>query len=139
MIYINRNPFVIRNALNPMQNIKTYQGISTNRLEQMENRLKDDIISEMESNNGMVLVHEEREGQLVPVWLAPQHIQTSREVFETLAEQGFHVSYVRIPISPEQAPEDRYIDEYVKVLKSSSLEDSLIFNCGIGVGRSNWI
>lgn len=60
-----------------------------------------------------------------------EFIQTTRQVFESLKEEGFRVNYVRIPISPEQAPDDRYIDEYLKVIKSTQPQDFLIFNCGI--------
>lgn len=60
MIYLNRKPFVIRDAKNPLKNINTYHGIMTNRLEQMEERLKEDIIREQHRWNGLVLVHEER-------------------------------------------------------------------------------
>ncbi|KAI8912645.1 inositol hexakisphosphate-domain-containing protein [Gorgonomyces haynaldii] len=140
MIYINRKPFVIRDSKNPLQNVKTYQGISALRLEQMETRLKEDILQECKQFNGLILVHEEQErGVITPVWTAPCELQTSREVFESLVRDGFCVKYIRIPISPEQAPEDRYIDEYLQVIKSCNVSDSLIFNCGMGLGRTTFV
>lgn len=60
MIYLNRKPFVIRDSKQPLKNINTYHGIWTSRLEQMEERLKEDIIRELHRWNGLVLVHEER-------------------------------------------------------------------------------
>ncbi len=42
-----------------MENIKRYQGISASRLEQMEARLKEDILAEARKNDGLILVHDE--------------------------------------------------------------------------------
>ncbi|KAJ3362184.1 hypothetical protein HDU91_003541 [Kappamyces sp. JEL0680] len=59
MIFLNRKPFVIRDAKSPLKNINTYHGILTKRLEQVEERLKEDIMREQHRWNGLVLVHEE--------------------------------------------------------------------------------
>jgi protein-tyrosine phosphatase len=103
----------------------------------MEARLKEDILREASRCNNLLLVHDEIEnGYVVPSWVAIDDIKTTREVFENLIQNNYRVSYVRIPISPEQAPEDRYLDEFVKVIKESNIQDPLVFNCGMGVGRS---
>ena len=65
--------------------------------------------------------------------MAIEHIQTPRQVFESLKEEGYRVDYERIPIAPEQAPEDRYIDEFLQKITSRSTICPLIFNCGIGI------
>lgn len=52
-------PFVLRDAEIPKQNLRTYTGISSDRLEQLEGRLKKDIVNEAEHCNGLVLVHDE--------------------------------------------------------------------------------
>jgi hypothetical protein len=57
-------------------------------------------------------------------------------VFEQFQKENYRLTYFRIPISPEQAPEDNYFDEYVRVIKSLDPVDPLIFNCGMGVVRS---
>jgi hypothetical protein len=59
MIYINQTPFVLRDEDQPLENIRRYQGINSNRLEQVEARLKEDILSEARKNDGLVLVHDE--------------------------------------------------------------------------------
>ena len=59
MIYLNGKPFVLREEENPFINIKTYQGIRSSRLEQMEERLREDILRESIKTNGLFLVHEE--------------------------------------------------------------------------------
>ncbi|TPX58470.1 hypothetical protein SpCBS45565_g07990 [Spizellomyces sp. 'palustris'] len=139
IIYLNRKPFVIRDIEHPLTNIRFVQGISASRLEQMESRLKEDIEKEAARFGGLLLVHDELEpGRVVPTWMAIDHIQTSREVFESFVTSGFRIRYFRIPVSPEQAPEDRYIDEYVQAIKDTVKEDALIFNCGMGVGRTTF-
>ncbi|KAJ8323879.1 hypothetical protein O5D80_007110 [Batrachochytrium dendrobatidis] len=139
LIYLNRKPFVIRDAGKPTQNIKTYHGINSSRLEQVEARLKEDILREELRWHGLVLVHEESSGgQVFPSWMAVESLQTPREVFEDLVKDDYRVSYIRIPVSPEQAPDDRYIDEYVRVIRNTHINENLVFNCGMGVGRTTF-
>ena len=139
MIYINRKPFVIRDATNPTKNIKSYQGISAARLEQVEDRLKEDVFIEEHRSNGLLLVHEEtHKHQVFPSWIAIDKLETPRQVFEGFIKAGFKVQYVRIPISPEQAPEDQYIDGFVESMRNASSNDPLVFNCGMGVGRTTF-
>ena len=59
MIYIGGKPFVLRDADTPKQNIRRYAGISADRLEQMETRLRDDVVTEAQRCNGLILVHDE--------------------------------------------------------------------------------
>lgn len=58
------DPFVLRDAEAPMQNLRTYAGISSDRLEQMETRLKEDILNEAKKCDGLILVHDEL-GELI--------------------------------------------------------------------------
>ena len=44
MIYINGRPFVLREDERPFKNMQEYNGIDVRRLEQMELRLKNDIL-----------------------------------------------------------------------------------------------
>jgi protein-tyrosine phosphatase len=138
MIYINRRPFVLRDGDNPLKNIRRYQGINSARLEQMETRLKEDILKEVIKCNGLLLVHDEIDNNVVPFWTAVDSVMTTLEVFQDLKEQGYKVEYVRIPISPEQAPDDRYLDEFVHIIKKCSLQQALVFNCGMGVSRTTF-
>lgn len=60
IIYVNDTPFVLRDLASPFVNIKSYTGISANRLESVENRLKADILAEAQRNHGLLLVHDEQ-------------------------------------------------------------------------------
>lgn len=44
VIYINGRPFVLREDERPFKNLQEYTGIDVHRLEQMELRLKNDIL-----------------------------------------------------------------------------------------------
>lgn len=89
LIYINRKPFVIRDIHSPYENIKTYQGISAERLEAMEDRLKLDVKKELAKWNNLILVHEEVEqGKIVPMWTAVTDLQTPKELFNGLNSKG---------------------------------------------------
>ncbi|KAI9144841.1 inositol hexakisphosphate-domain-containing protein [Paraphysoderma sedebokerense] len=139
IIYLNGRPYCLRDEQFPLQNLKTYAGISSARLEQMEQRLKDDIIKESKKYNGLLLVHDElEEGKVIPCWVAADEVQTPREVIESFQEKGYRVKYARIPISPEQAPEDQYLDEYVNIIKSTPSSDSIVVTCGMGGGRTTF-
>lgn len=59
IIYINGRPFVLRHEDNPKQNIRAYAGINGKRVEQMEDRLVEDVWKETEKANGLFMVHHE--------------------------------------------------------------------------------
>lgn len=134
-------PFVLRDSDTPLSNIKRYAGINSSRLEAMEDRLKDDVVNEAKQFGGLLLVHDELHAndiRVVPTWTAVDEIQTPREIFDGFRKLGYNIEYVRIPISPEQAPDDKYLDEYIKVIRSTRPENALVFNCGMGVGRTTF-
>ncbi|OZJ03826.1 hypothetical protein BZG36_03823 [Bifiguratus adelaidae] len=137
LAYINGYPYVLRDQSTPLENIRAYWGIEARRLEAMEQRLKIDIEKEARRNGGLLLVHQELvDGSIVPCWIAADVVCTPREVFQQFKDEGYRVEYFRIPISPEQAPEDHYLDEYVNIIRSLDPADLLIFNCGMGVVRT---
>ncbi|CAO3589334.1 unnamed protein product [Absidia cylindrospora] len=133
LVYLNGCPYVLREYANPMQNMNMFWGINTNRLEKVEERLKADVIKEADAMDGLILAHQElSDGTVVPCYLAADKVQTPSEVFQEFQQKGYHIKYFRIPISPEQGPEDNYFDEYVRVIKTLKPTEPLIFNCGIG-------
>lgn len=140
LIYINGRPFVLRDRESPFENIRSYAGISATRLEQMEKRLKADIVEEAARNNGILLVHDEvEEHTIVPCLTAIEEVRTTAEVFADMKLAGFNVDYSRVPISSEQAPTDAFIDEYVRIFQAMPCsQHAIIFSCGIGVGRTTF-
>ncbi|KAG2199112.1 hypothetical protein INT46_010520 [Mucor plumbeus] len=137
LIYLNGHPYVLRDYADPLQNMVSFLGINASRLEKLEERLKRDVVKEAKNMGGLILVHQELiDGTIVPCFIAADQVQTPRELFEEFQQHGYRLKYFRIPISPEQAPEDNYFDEYVRVIKSLDPTDPLIFNCGMGAVRT---
>ncbi|KAI8886446.1 hypothetical protein K501DRAFT_177643 [Backusella circina FSU 941] len=137
LVYLNGTPYVLREYADPLQNMSAFLGINSVRLEKVEERLKADVLKEAKSLGGLLLVHQElSDGTIVPCYIAADKIQTPKEVFQEFQAQGYRLRYFRIPISPEQAPEDNYFDEYINVIRSLEPTDPLIFNCGIGAVRT---
>ena len=58
LIYINNRPFVLREMEHPLSNMGTYSGLSSSRLQDMETRLKEDVLKEAKEH-GNILVHDE--------------------------------------------------------------------------------
>ncbi|KAJ3335694.1 hypothetical protein HDU93_004652 [Gonapodya sp. JEL0774] len=139
LVYLNGKPFCLRSSQSPLVNLSTFSGISSARLEHLELRLKADILREAQLRGGVVLAHDEVEpGKVVPSWIAASEVKTPREVFDGFREQGWRVKYVRVPMSPEKAPGDDTLDGYISALKDARLEDPIMFNCGVGAGRTTF-
>lgn len=50
---------MLREYANPMHNIGSFVGISSSRLEMVEERLKADVLRECQNLGGLLLVHQE--------------------------------------------------------------------------------
>ncbi|KAG2217368.1 hypothetical protein INT45_012238 [Circinella minor] len=137
LVYINGFPYVLRDYTDPVQNMIGFRGMNSTRLENVEERLKKDVVDEINHDGGLLLVHQELpDGTLVPCYIAADEIQTPKEVFESFRKKEYRTTYYRIPITPDQSPEDNYFDEYVRVIKTLKPTDPLIFNCGMGAVRT---
>ena len=140
LIYCNGRPYVLRDATAPFRSLALSNRASN--LEDIERRLKYDILEEARRYGGMILTHDEVSGEsLVPTWVSVDEgsIKTPSELWANYKEDGWRVEYWRIPIAPETPIEDNYLDAYVTVLqKADPLTTSLVFNCGMGVVRTTF-
>eukprot|EP00835_Amoeboradix_gromovi_P005034 NODE_437_length_8620_cov_0.295857.p1 type:complete len:1033 gc:universal NODE_437_length_8620_cov_0.295857:8421-5323(-) len=136
LVYINGQPYLLRNEWEPHRKLK-YSGINTKRLEQLEYRLKCDIIEECKSNN-LLLVHEEIDGVLIPCWMAVMEIETPKEMVQFFIDQGFNLKYLRLPISPEQGFVELYVETLINAFNSQDIGDPIVINCGIGASRTTF-
>ncbi|KAI8078822.1 inositol hexakisphosphate-domain-containing protein [Halteromyces radiatus] len=137
IVYLNGYPYCLREYADPMQNMGSFSGINASRLEMVEERLRADVVKEANAMGGLLLVHQEMDdGTVVPCFIAADRVETPKEVFLYFKNDGYRLNYFRIPISPMQAPEDNYFDEYVRVIKTLEPSDPLIFNCGMGGVRT---
>jgi hypothetical protein len=65
IIFINSAPYVLRDAEHPFSNLGSFEGIAPEHLEEMEQRLKQDLIRECAVYGGKILVHDETDLQQV--------------------------------------------------------------------------
>ncbi|WOL11986.1 paladin [Canna indica] len=138
VVYINRRPFVLRDVERPFSNLE-YTGINRVRLEQMEFRLKEDILLEAARYGNKILVTDELpDGQMVDQWelVMPDSIKTPLEVYEALQNEGYLVDYERIPITDEKSPKEGDFDDLVHSISRVNLETEIVFNCQMGRGRT---
>jgi len=94
---------VLRDASNPLQSL-TLSDRATN-LEDIERRLKLDILDEARRYGGMILIHDEvSSGDIIPTWMSvdEESIRTPKEVWEDVKKDGWRVDYWRIPIAPDR-------------------------------------
>lgn len=138
VIYINGRPFVLRDAERPFSNLE-YTGINRERVEQMEFRLKEDILQEASRYGNKILVTDELpNGQMVDQWesVMSDTVKTPLEVYEELQHQGYLVDYERVPITDEKAPKEGDFDNLVRRISQVDMETEIVFNCQMGRGRT---
>eukprot|EP00884_Botryococcus_braunii_P001844 jgi/Botrbrau1/11660/Bobra.168_2s0015.2 len=151
-VYINGEPFVLREEERPFKNMKEYTGIDVDRLERMETRLKDDVLREAAcSPNGVVLVSREvladdrsvgmppSTSNIVDTYISisgPADVQTPREVYENLKREGYSVKYHRLPLTDGKAPQPSAFDAIYDGVTQADRRDPVIINCQMGGGRT---
>jgi hypothetical protein len=71
----------------------------------METQLKEDVLREIQHDQGRILLHDEVETkpgsyEIIPIWETVQDkdIMTPREMYEGAIAEGYHVNYDRVAI-----------------------------------------
>ena len=142
ILYINGRPFVLRKLEHPFGNLE-HTGISRERVENMEARLKLDVIQEViENGDGRFLLHDEDHIGLTPAWekvdISPgsTSLLTPTELYEYLRQEGYNVQCFRVPITDEQAPKLSDYDKIFNIVSSVPDDAKIIVNCQMGRGRT---
>lgn len=138
VLYINGRPFVVREADKPFANLE-YTGIDRDRVEDMEARLKADVLNEASIYNGAVMVaHEDDSFQVIEDWEAVTEVdvQTPAEVYSELIKEGYDVDFLRVPITDEKAPKGDDFESLISRCWSPPEGAALMFNCQMGRGRT---
>ncbi|XP_050236366.1 uncharacterized protein LOC126686370 [Mercurialis annua] len=138
VVYINGRPFVLRDVERPFSNLE-YTGINRSRVEEMEARLKEDILIEAARFGNKILVTDELpDGQMVDQWESVSHdsVKTPLEANEELQREGYLFDYERVPITDEKSPEEHAFDILVDKIYQADLKTEIMFNCQMGRGRT---
>ncbi|KNC46827.1 uncharacterized protein AMSG_03258 [Thecamonas trahens ATCC 50062] len=161
MIYLNMTPYVLRSADDPLANLQNLRGISAERLDALEAKLKADVVAEARRYGSMILVHKEVEpGRVLAMWehvelpspdadvlgavTGPTSILTSAEFVAVVLAQvpGISLSYHRIPLPPMAVPDFAVFDALARVIEAASdapgAAQALVFNCQSGRGRTTF-
>jgi hypothetical protein len=151
IIYINGIPYVLRDRYFTLRNIRAYSGITSNRLEMLEERLKEDVINETLNYEGRILLHgEDQEGNVRAVWedVHVDDVLTVKDVMEQVAnsvsnesdgdEEGgaengksvITLDYHRVPVTAEKPPEWKDFDDMRNLIASADHPDArIVLNC----------
>ncbi|CCO28893.1 Paladin [Rhizoctonia solani AG-1 IB] len=139
IIYVNGAAHCLRRENYSLRNMKDYGGISAGRLEILEDRLKNDIIAEVNSFQGRILLHTENaDGSVVPVWdeADPKDIAVPKEIMSAQIDK-VEIAYTRIPITSERPPDFTDIEALADVvIRTDSERTPIVLNCQLGRGRS---
>lgn len=113
-------------------------GISSTRLELLEDRLKSDVLAEALAFNGRILLHSEADdGTVNTVWEVIKDdscVQTLREIMDAARLKfGTSFSYKRIPITAERSPDFADVRSIVELVAQLDVEKcAIIVNCQLG-------
>ncbi|KAL3670213.1 hypothetical protein V7S43_004526 [Phytophthora oleae] len=159
VIYVTGRPFCVRHQDDLMVNVE-YPGIEVDEITAIEKQVKLELQAKVRQDNGLFMYwYEPREmtNDETMEHVNPQvDVKTLTEVYEDATQQtDFDLRYARIPVSDETAPEEKDLDDMVRLLlpaftnelglqlpsdKTNSVQKKLktavICNCQMGRGRT---
>jgi hypothetical protein len=109
----------------------------------LEDRLRQDVISELNAFGGRLLLHTETStGSVVPVWesASPSSIETIKDVLAArkAVAPGVELVHARIPLTAERPPDFSDIADLMDIVTRTDGGSSVpvVLNCQLGRGRS---
>ena len=87
LIYINGTPYVLRDNYLTLRNLNSYSGITSQRLEMIESRLKEDVLAELAIHENKIMIHAEEKSKTHAVWAecnADSSVMTTSEIMNSL-------------------------------------------------------
>jgi hypothetical protein len=141
LIFVNGRSVVLRERAEPFHNMGVFRGITPERIEDLEWRLKHDVVAEAARYNGNIVMHEEvarREVELTWEATSMDSVSTPSEVFAKLRMEGYHIRYERVPLTPEQPPGRSFMDQLLRCVLNTPADTAFVFNCHTGNTRSTF-
>merc|ERR1719446_1738361 len=138
MIMIDGEPYCVKSRDNPY----AHQDKLPGDLNELEKRLREEILKEAARYDGKILLHGEDKpevdefaahGDAFAYWKGVDitSVQTVRQVHSQFPK----VSFWRWPITDEQSPEERDFEVLLDILLSER-PSAVVFNCQLGRGRT---
>lgn len=156
VVYVGGKPFAPRHPDNMTENVE-FPGIEADEITAIELQLKEELQTHVRKANGLfmywyeprMMYSEEKMDHVNP----ETEIKTLPEIYDAVAAAtAFDLQYARIPVSDETAPEEKDLDDLVRLLApvfvaelgqgSASANDddvkktAVICNCQMGRGRT---
>lgn len=140
VVYINGLPYVLRDRASPFRNARFFSGMSPERLEEMEHRLKQDIVGLAAQNRGFIQVLSEKHPE--SLWTNRTKVETVRTPREAFECQGSGASpasfrYFRLPLSRTWESAERFLAELDRIV-SEHPRDFFVFSCSRGLSRTGY-
>lgn len=143
LVYVNGKPYCLRQKGMSLRNIKAYSGINWDRLLLLEDRLKSDVLNELTTGEGRLLLHTETaDGTVVPIWeeSSTSDVDTVQEIMARMENEfkgSLNLTFRRVPMTAEKPPDFSDISELLSiVLKANVDRQPIVLNCQLGRGRS---
>ncbi|RLN44102.1 hypothetical protein BBJ29_003775 [Phytophthora kernoviae] len=159
VVYVSGRPFCVRHQDDLMVNVE-YPGIEVDEITAIERQVKSELQTKVKNDNGLFMYwYEPREmvNDEMMEHVNPQtDVKTLTEVYEDATQHtGFDLRYARIPVSDETAPEEKDLDDMVRLLLPAFMNEldlqpsdkvvsndqlkkktAVICNCQMGRGRT---
>ncbi|EQC24944.1 hypothetical protein SDRG_17170 [Saprolegnia diclina VS20] len=146
VLYVAGKPYAIRYPPKFGENVEL-PGIEATELAAIEAKFRDNTIAEASQKNGLFLYWAQEVG--IPdeeqmVYIRPQtDVKTLADVYTKIAKT-LPVRYARIPVSDETAPEEKDLDDIVRLVVPTFAaeaaagvdETAVVCNCQMGRGRT---
>ncbi|KAH9386636.1 uncharacterized protein NEMAJ01_1532 [Nematocida major] len=130
VVFINDRAFILRDMKDPFSSIKSFTGCTYKRMEEVENRLKKDIIGMAKASNGMIKVYAEKSPKsLLANSMSVRKVETARDLFTRI--EG--VWYYRIPMGRISSREF-FVSELDRILCKHQAPGQGVPECAIGFG-----
>lgn len=86
-------------------------GITASVVERMEETLKQDVLREIRSGDGKLLLHDEVETkpgtyEIIPIWEAVEEsdVMTPKELYKMVTDEAYNVDYLRVAVVSLPSP-----------------------------------
>ena len=128
VLFLRDEPFLLRDYLHPFRILSEFTtGMTPARCEQIEERLKADVLAEWKHDeNGELLIHDETVFQQIKARQLPiqaaSDVQTTVEVYDTIQSEGqYTLQYHRIPMHVEEIIGIASFDRLYSILNAPEL------------------